>query len=100
MANALKSGGHFASSARLGERRTDARRVAAKQIHLQLRDRVGRNHNLGEVAEAGVDAVSRLAALREFLDNCACRSNARACGVGKADRREVARDGDELLQGQ
>ena len=74
--------------------------MAAEEIHLQLCDRVGRNRNLGEVAEAGVDAVSRLAALRELFDDCARCKNARACAVGDADRREVARDGDKLLQGQ
>ena len=81
------------------QRIADAGRMAAEEIHLQLRERVGRNRNLGEVAEAGVDAVRRLAALREVLDDRARGPHARAGAVGKADRCEVARDRRQAAPG-
>ena len=41
------------------QRFADAGRVTAQQVQLQLRQRVGGNRDLGEVAEPGVDAVGR-----------------------------------------
>ena len=45
------------------ERRPDARRVRAHEIDLQLEQLRGRNVDVGEVAEAGGDAVDDVAAL-------------------------------------
>ena len=48
-----------ARTAGTGERLADARRVAAQQIQLQRGELVGGNRDVGERAEAGVDAVHR-----------------------------------------
>ena len=60
------------------QRLADARGVAAQQVHLQLRQRLGGNLHFGEVAEAGVDAVGRRVAIGELVDDGARGAHARA----------------------
>src|SRR5688572_28501286 len=57
-----------------------------------------RNLHLGEAAEAGVDAVGRRLAIREFVDDSARRAHLRARGLGQGDRREVVGDRHELVE--
>ena len=60
------------------KRVADAGGVTAKQVDLQLGERVARNANLGEVAEPRIDAVDGLVAARERVDDGARRGHARA----------------------
>ena len=59
---------HRAHGARR-QRLADARRVAAQQVPLELAERVSRNLDLGQRAEAGVDAVDRRVARRVPIDD-------------------------------
>ena len=63
-ASTLARSAIIARTARAGERLADAGRMAAQQVQLQRRQRVVRDAHLGERAEAGVDAVHRLVAVR------------------------------------
>ncbi len=83
-----------------GERIADAGGVAAEQVHLQRPERVWRDADFRELAEAGVDAVGRLVALREAVDDGPRRAHALARGISQSDRLAVVRDGNEVIQRQ
>jgi hypothetical protein len=77
---------HDRARLRLVQRLADTRRVAADQVDLQLADPVGRDHHLGQCAEAGRDAVDR----RAPRGRRARRRRARR-GSGCARRRPARR---------
>ena len=68
--------------------------VAAQQVELQRLERVGRDLDVGERSEAGVDAVGRLVAARPPIDDGARRAHALARRVGQRDRLAAVRDGE------
>ena len=82
---------HRRAHDRYRQRFADAGGVAAQQVDLQLGERVGRDPNLGEVAESGVDAVDRLVAAREGVDDRARRVDTGTRIVGQRHRRLIAR---------
>ena len=71
--------------------------MAAQQIELQRLERVGRNLHFGERAEAGVDAVGRLVAVRPAIDDGARGAHALARGGGERDRLAAVGDRQQLL---
>jgi hypothetical protein len=91
---------HGCADDRHRQRVADAGGMTAEQIGLQLGERLGRNFHLGKVAEAGVDAVGRLVSMREFVDQRAGGTDARAGCVSDMHRRRVVGDGEHLLERQ
>ena len=76
--------------------------MTAEQIDLQLGERLGRDADLGEVAEAGVDPVDRLVAARRTCPTTAARRvHARARIVGERDRCTCSsRDRGKIVERQ
>ena len=62
---------HEGARLRLVQRLADAGGVAAHQVELELAQLVARDDDVGEVAEAGVDAVDDLAARDRVVDHAA-----------------------------
>ena len=60
----------------LRERLTDPARMAAHQVHLQLRQLLRRNAHVRQLAEASIDAVDRLAGGQNPLDQVAAGNHA------------------------
>ena len=79
--------------ARLGlaERIADSRRVRAQQVELQLAQAVERDVDVGEVAEAGRDAVDDRAARDRVVDDAPGGRDRRARRRGERDRASAAR---------
>ena len=83
------------------QRLADAGGVAAQQIELQRAERVRRNRGLGEVTEAGVDAVDRRRRRRRMRSTTArARVHARARLGRRARPRAVVRDREQLGERQ
>ena len=80
---------HERARLRLVERLADARGVAAHQVQLQLAQLVARDHDVGEVAEAGGDAVDDVAARHRVVHH----ARARAATALARRRRERDRAG-------
>jgi hypothetical protein len=74
--------------------------VTAKQVDLQLGERVVRNANLGEAAEPRIDAVDGLVAARERVDDGALLGHARARLVCKRDWCMLIRDRGKIVERQ
>ena len=84
-----------------GQYRTDSRRVAANQVHLKLLELVGRHPHIRKFAEAGVDAVDRLASLHRTVHQTAAGPEARDCGRIESDTNiGCPRDTDHLFHRQ
>ncbi len=82
------------------QRIADAGRVTSEQVELQRRELIGRDGDVGQRAEAGVDAVDRRPAREMPDDHFARRAHARH-GVGRdADRLTVADDPLERVERQ
>ena len=79
-----------------GQRVTHARRVTADQIELQRSRLLGLDPHVGELPEAGVDAVDRVAPRGGGLDDAAGRAHRRQRMRGDGDRHAVAGDGDDV----
>ena len=77
-----------------------SRRVAADQAALQLGAQRRRDVAAGERAEAGRDAVVRAGVLDERVDDGARALDLADRVLGERDRRAVARDGDDVLDGR
>ena len=92
LASTLARSAIVARTTGTGQRLADAGRMAAQQIDLQLGERVVRDAHVGEVAEAGVDAVDRRVALARTRrrPSRAARTRVRAASV-KRHRRLVVR---------
>ena len=82
------------------KRVADAGGVAAQQIDLKRVELIGRNLYFREIAEARIDAVRRLVAVRVVVDHFTRGTHARARGVGQSDLFVVMCDRDELIQRQ
>ncbi len=78
--------------------RADAGRVAAHEVHLQLGELVVRNGDVGELAEAGGDAVDHATAVDDAGHDGAGGEHPRARRAG--DRHGAARDGDRMYVGK
>ncbi len=63
----------------LREPRADAGRMAAHEVHLQLRELVRRDREVGELSEPGVHAVHRLAPCHDGIHDPARGRHPRAC---------------------
>ena len=100
LASTLARSAIAARTHRNRQRLADAGRVAAQEIELQLGQRLVRNLDLGEVAEAGVDPVGGIVVMRELVDDLARGADARTGAAGQLRRLEVVGDRDELLEGE
>ena len=80
------------------QRRIDARGVTAQQVQLQRGEIVLVDPRLGEVAEAGVDAVDRLLAIGLAIDNGASGRDADARVGRESDLRAIVRDRQQVFQ--
>jgi hypothetical protein len=74
--------------------------VTAQQVQLERLERVRRNPDVGERAEAGVDAVDGVLALGGAIDHRARRLNLRHRRRGEADRLEAIGDRHQLIERQ
>ena len=72
--------------------------MAANQIELQLADLVGGNAYVGELAEAGVDAISRRAGRDDAINNRAGGAHALRGGGCESDVNALRRDGVKLRE--
>ena len=72
-------------------RLADAGRMREHDVALQRREIVGRDAHAGELAEAGIDAVDRLAAGDDGVDRPRARLDRRPGGGVEAARRRRAR---------
>ncbi len=75
---------HRGAHNRNRQRFANARRVASEQVDLERLERIGRDPHVGEIAETGVDAVGRLVAVRELIDD-AHAPRARAARAASAN---------------
>ena len=82
------------------QRIVDARGMAAKEIELELAERVLRDRDFRQRSEAGVDPVHRRVTLRLPVHHIACRRDRRDGAPRDRDRRELVRDRGELLERQ
>ena len=85
---------------RHGQRVANARGMAPEEIELQGVELVGRDAHVREVPEAGVDAVGRLVAMREVVDDCSRRSHALPRGLAQGNRVVVERDRNQSIECQ
>jgi hypothetical protein len=76
----------------------DTGRVTAQQIHLQFGERFVRDPHVGEVAEAGVDAVGRRIVVGSLVNDDACRAHALARHVAEREWLVAVRDGDQIIE--
>ena len=81
---------HHRPHLRLREWATDATRVAAHQVDLELLEFVGRNLNVGQFSEAGADAIDDLPARDDLLHDAT-----RSLNRGVRLRRNLHRLGRE-----
>ncbi len=88
----VRAQGDQRAHVRCCERRTRAGGVAAHKVHLQLRELIVRNRHVGERAEAGVDAVDRLACGRVGFHDVA--RGADPIARHRRDRNRLAIEGD------
>jgi hypothetical protein len=72
--------------------------VTAQQVELQRREIVLVDPRLGEVAEAGVDAVDGCVAVCLCIDHGARRGDTRARVRREPDLRAVVRDREQVLK--
>ena len=80
------------------QRLTDAHAVRADQVELQRVELVLADALVRKLAEAGVDAVDGLAALRGALHDLRTRSDRCACAGVQLQAHAVGVDGLELFQ--
>ena len=71
---------HHAADFVAGERRPHSAGVRADHVALQLLELVGRDANVGEQSDAGVDGIDRGVAEREFFDHRARAEHRRKGG--------------------
>jgi hypothetical protein len=91
---------HHRAHDRHWQRLPDAGGVTAKQVELQLGERLRRNGDLGEVAESRINAVRRRVAPRKLLDHHSRGLHARPRRARQCDRREVVDDRHEPIEGE
>ena len=91
---------HRCAHDRHRQRIADTGGVTAQQIELQLGERVVRDAHVGEVAEAGVDAVDRRVLLDGGVHHGACGADARPRAIGQRHRRVVVGDGNQIVERQ
>ena len=80
------------------QRPAHAGRVAAQQVDLQRRQRVGLDLHLGKGAEAGIDAIDRRIAASDLVDNVARRLHTVQGRRGDRDLGAVDSNCEELVE--
>ena len=91
---------HHRAHLALGKKRPDARGVAAHEVHLQLRESIGRDGDLRKLAEACRHAVRDFLSANDVLDGATREQSALARYRRDLDGRATGGDGKHLLDTQ
>ncbi len=89
---------HHGAHLRLGERTPDAAGMASHEVDLELLEFVGRDVNVGQLAEPGADAINHLTARDDLFHHSAGSVDRGVCLGRDLDRLPVKRDASDFFE--